>query len=51
MYKIAFFDTKPYDKEWFDKYAGDDLESPILRRSFCRARRSSARASTQYAPS
>ena len=26
MYKIAFFDTKPYDKEWFDKYAGDDLD-------------------------
>ena len=38
MYKIAFFDTKPYDKEWFDKYAGDDLdityfETKLLPRS------------------
>ena len=38
MYKIAFFDTKPYDKEWFDKYTGDDLdityfETKLLPRS------------------
>ena len=23
MVKLAFFDTKPYDKNWFDKYAGE----------------------------
>ena len=24
--KIAFFDTKPYDKQSFEKYASDDLK-------------------------
>lgn len=26
MYKIAFFDTKPYDKEWFEKYRPDNFD-------------------------
>ncbi len=26
MKRIAFFDTKPYDKEWFDKYNNDRYE-------------------------
>ncbi|MFA6865413.1 MAG: 2-hydroxyacid dehydrogenase [Sphaerochaetaceae bacterium] len=26
MTKIAFFDTKEYDKKWFDKYVSDDEE-------------------------
>lgn len=24
--RVAFYDTKPYDKEWFDKKKGDDIE-------------------------
>lgn len=26
MIRIAFFDTKPYDKEWFDKYCPKELQ-------------------------
>lgn len=26
MYKVAFFDTKPYDKEWFEKYRPENFE-------------------------
>ena len=26
MEKIAFFDAKPYDKEWFDKINGNKYE-------------------------
>lgn len=26
MIRIAFFDTKPYDREWFDKYCSKDLQ-------------------------
>lgn len=26
MIRIAFFDTKPYDKQWFDEYCGEDMK-------------------------
>ena len=48
MYKIAFYDTKPYDREWFEKMPHPDIEFVYYEHKLDKIQRNLQRTATGY---